>query len=198
MLWEGVFCDPGEILLCCYFIHISEKSPDRSGLLQWTSTLDLCWPSFIMSQEMKRIKSIHSRIQFKISAKYLLIRKKKASYEYTIFFMNILYFLWIHYIFYEYTIYFEHYDEKLKSMGCATIQLLGNSKPVIERNIKIENKTNIKNKTTPKMRLATSSFFYCDSPVYFLVCEIHSWKLSGLTKSFPEKVWNEYKLVEKL
>lgn len=45
-------------------------------------------------------------------------------------------------------------------MGCSTIQLLGNSKAVIERNIKIENKTNIKTKTIPRMMLASSSFFF--------------------------------------
>lgn len=43
------------------------------------------------------------------------------------------------------TLYFEHDNEKLKSMGCSTVQLLGNSRPVIEI-IKIENKTNIKSK----------------------------------------------------
>lgn len=55
-------------------------------------------------------------------------------------------------------LYFEHDNEKLKSMECSTIQLLGNSRPVIERNIKTENKTNIKNKTIPKMMLTSSNF----------------------------------------
>lgn len=62
-----------------------------------------------------------------------------------------------------YSCYFEHNNEKLNSMGCSTAQLLGNSKPVIGRNIKIENKTNIKTKTVPKMMLASSSFFFSPS-----------------------------------
>lgn len=56
------------------------------------------------------------------------------------------------------TLYFERDNEKLKSTECSTIQLLGNSKPVIEKIIRIENKTNIKSKTIPKMMLTSSSF----------------------------------------